>query len=210
MSTSTGVLHRRGVMRLATAADEILPLRDPRVQQNPAYLTVIVLARVITRLGALPDIDTARRSRVCSPPISTICSGSTSSINAVEETDRRRQAPRRPGRRAAPRCGAHAPWGKHEGLSARRRLYEEMAFIARHFHWSRDELMALEHRGAPALVPGDLGINRALDGAPAQPIRRLRQRIMAQTRPVPRLSLSGRVRRLQNGGFSRVKGLCAR
>lgn len=53
----SGVLHRNGVMRLATAADEILPLRDPRVQQNPAYLAVIVLARVITKLGTLSDID---------------------------------------------------------------------------------------------------------------------------------------------------------
>src|ERR671911_167269 len=53
-----GTLHRDGVMRLATAADEILPLKDPRVQQNPAYLTVIVLARVITRLGSLPDVNT--------------------------------------------------------------------------------------------------------------------------------------------------------
>ena len=52
------ILHRQGVMRLATAADEILPLRDPRVQQNPAYLAVIVLARVITKLGGLTDIDT--------------------------------------------------------------------------------------------------------------------------------------------------------
>jgi len=55
---SEGVLHRRGVMRLATAADEILPQRDPRVQQNQAYLAVIVLARVITKLGDLPAIDT--------------------------------------------------------------------------------------------------------------------------------------------------------
>jgi hypothetical protein len=55
---ATGVLHRKGVMRLATAADEILPLRDPRVQQNAAYLAIIVLARVITRLGDLTDIDT--------------------------------------------------------------------------------------------------------------------------------------------------------
>lgn len=53
-----GVLHREGVMRLATAADEILPLKDPRVQQNPAYLTVIVLARVVLRLGSLPDVNT--------------------------------------------------------------------------------------------------------------------------------------------------------
>jgi hypothetical protein len=55
---SGGALHRRGVMRLATAADEILPLRDPRVTQNDAYLTVIVLSRVITRLGALTDVHT--------------------------------------------------------------------------------------------------------------------------------------------------------
>jgi hypothetical protein len=53
-----GTLHRHGTMRLATAADEILPLRDPRVQQNEAYLAVIVLARVIVRLGALQDIHT--------------------------------------------------------------------------------------------------------------------------------------------------------
>jgi len=52
-----GMLHRRGTMRLA-AADEILPLRDPRVQQNEAYLAVIVLARVITRLGSLADVST--------------------------------------------------------------------------------------------------------------------------------------------------------
>lgn len=53
-----GTLHRDGTMRLATAADEILPLRDPRVQQNEAYLAVIVLARVITRLGSLADVHT--------------------------------------------------------------------------------------------------------------------------------------------------------
>jgi hypothetical protein len=44
-------------MRLATAADEILPLRDPRVQANGAYLSVIVLSRVIVKLGSLRDID---------------------------------------------------------------------------------------------------------------------------------------------------------
>lgn len=54
----TGMLHREGIMRLANAADEILPLRDPRVQQNPAYLTIILLARVIVRLGSLPAVDT--------------------------------------------------------------------------------------------------------------------------------------------------------
>jgi len=51
-----GTLHRDGVMRLATAADEILPLKDSRVQKNPAYLAVILLSRVITRLGSLDAV----------------------------------------------------------------------------------------------------------------------------------------------------------
>lgn len=51
-----GTLHREGVMRLATAADEIDPLRDPRVQKNPAFLTVILLSRVVTQLGTLDTI----------------------------------------------------------------------------------------------------------------------------------------------------------
>ena len=49
----SGTLHREGTMRLATAADEITPLRDGRVQANPAYLIVILLSRVVTRLGSL-------------------------------------------------------------------------------------------------------------------------------------------------------------
>ena len=53
---SDGTLHRNGTMRLATAADEILPLKDPRVQANEAYLIVILLSRVIGRLGSLPQI----------------------------------------------------------------------------------------------------------------------------------------------------------
>jgi hypothetical protein len=53
-----GVAHREGTMRLATARDEILPLRDPRVQDNEAYLTVLLLSRVITKLGTLSTINT--------------------------------------------------------------------------------------------------------------------------------------------------------
>jgi hypothetical protein len=54
---AAGNLHRDGTMRLATAADEILPLKDPRVQANPAYLVVILFARVISRLGTLEAIN---------------------------------------------------------------------------------------------------------------------------------------------------------
>lgn len=52
-----GTVHRHGVMRLATARDELLPLYDARVQENAAYTTVVLLARVITSLGTLATID---------------------------------------------------------------------------------------------------------------------------------------------------------
>lgn len=52
-----GNLHRAGIMRLANAKDEILPLQDPRVQRNQAYLIIILLSRVVTRLGELREIN---------------------------------------------------------------------------------------------------------------------------------------------------------
>jgi len=54
-----GTLHRDGVMRLATAGDEILPLKQANVQANPAYLIVIILSRVISRIGAVEHISPA-------------------------------------------------------------------------------------------------------------------------------------------------------
>jgi hypothetical protein len=55
---SDGRLHREGVMRLATARDELEPQRDPRVRENEAYATVIVLARVVTELGSVSRVTT--------------------------------------------------------------------------------------------------------------------------------------------------------
>jgi hypothetical protein len=52
---NSGVVHKTGTMRLATARDELLPLHDDRVRANPPYLTVVLLARVITRIGTLTD-----------------------------------------------------------------------------------------------------------------------------------------------------------
>src|SRR5262252_8156163 len=52
----SGQIHRHGVMRLATARDELVPVHDDRVRENPAYLTVVLLARVITELGTLSDV----------------------------------------------------------------------------------------------------------------------------------------------------------
>jgi hypothetical protein len=51
-----GTLHRSGTMRLATARDELIPLRDDRVRENPAFLTVVLLGRVVTRLGGITDV----------------------------------------------------------------------------------------------------------------------------------------------------------
>ena len=53
---SDGLLHREGTMRLATAKDEVTPLQDHRVKNNPGYLAVILLSRVVTRLGQLPQV----------------------------------------------------------------------------------------------------------------------------------------------------------
>ncbi len=51
-----GQVHRHGVMRLATARDELVPLGDDRVRENPSYLTVVLLSRVITRLGTIDNV----------------------------------------------------------------------------------------------------------------------------------------------------------
>jgi hypothetical protein len=52
----SGTVHRRGSMRLATARDELVPLIDLRVKENPAYLTVVLLGLVVTRIGAITDV----------------------------------------------------------------------------------------------------------------------------------------------------------
>lgn len=52
----SGTVHRQGTMRLATARDELVPLHDDRVRENAAYLTIVLLARVITRLGTIDEV----------------------------------------------------------------------------------------------------------------------------------------------------------
>lgn len=52
-----GVVHREGTMRLATARDELMPLLDPKVKEHEAFTSLLLLARVVTRLGTLPVID---------------------------------------------------------------------------------------------------------------------------------------------------------
>jgi len=64
-----GDVHKDGVMRLATAIDEIAPLRDPRVRTNEAYLTIILLSRVITKLGTLPRVTTDTIENIFAPDL---------------------------------------------------------------------------------------------------------------------------------------------
>ena len=52
-----GNIHREGTMRLATARDELMPLLDPKVKENEAFLSLVLLSRVVTELGTLPSID---------------------------------------------------------------------------------------------------------------------------------------------------------
>ena len=64
-----GELHTSGTMRLATARDEIVPLRDPRVRDNEAYLTVLLLSRVLTRLGSVPQVTPATIEGLFAPDL---------------------------------------------------------------------------------------------------------------------------------------------
>jgi hypothetical protein len=58
LTAPDGTVHREGAMRLATAYDEIEPLKDPRVRLNPGYLVIVLLTRVITRLGSIEHLNT--------------------------------------------------------------------------------------------------------------------------------------------------------
>ncbi|MCL2068827.1 MAG: phage tail assembly protein [Oscillospiraceae bacterium] len=80
---SSGAVHKTGTMRLATAADEILPLRDPRVVQNPGYLTVILLSRVVTSLGDVTRIDPKIIEKLYSADL-VFLQNMYSTINAIE------------------------------------------------------------------------------------------------------------------------------
>jgi hypothetical protein len=97
----TGILHRHGLMRLATAADEILPLRDPRVQQNPAYLAIVVLARVVMKLGSLAEIDTRVIEGLYASDLDHL-QRLYEQFNSAEETD-----PRVPGQQPAALTNGH-------------------------------------------------------------------------------------------------------
>ncbi|MGH8001657.1 MAG: phage tail assembly protein [Brasilonema sp.] len=63
-------VHRHGVMRLATAKDEILVQKEPKVQENPAYGVLVMLSRVITRLGSFNQVNSDLLEELILPDIS--------------------------------------------------------------------------------------------------------------------------------------------
>ena len=104
---ATGILHRRGTMRLATAADEIQPLRDPRVAQNPAYLAIIVLARVVTKLGDVENIDARVIENLYASDLDFL-QRLYERINSVEEVDAPEAGAGEPRNGAVPARGVRA------------------------------------------------------------------------------------------------------
>lgn len=137
----SGTVHRHGVMRLATAKDELVPLRDLRVQENPAYLSVVLLGRVITRLGTLPLVHDGVW-RTCSPPTSPSCRTSTG--RSTPRATRGRGV--LPALRAVVRGRTRREPPGGIVTYATDRMHEEIAYIAYHFHWSQAEILDLEHR----------------------------------------------------------------
>ena len=81
-----GNLHQNGKMRLSRAIDEIVPMRDPRVQANPAYATVIILARVITQLGDLEEVSPTTIENLFAVDLSYL-QDFYRQINGLEESD---------------------------------------------------------------------------------------------------------------------------
>lgn len=81
-----GNVHKEGVMRLATAKDEIAPLQDYRVKNNEAYMIIILLSRVITRLGDLKNVDTGTIERLYATDLAFL-QRFYEKINSDESTD---------------------------------------------------------------------------------------------------------------------------
>lgn len=134
------ILHKRGVMRLATAADEILPLRDSRCKENEAYLIIILLSRVITRLGTLQDHEVNPKviERIFARDIEYL----REFYNRINQLGQATIPARCPKCEHAFEVGTDDSGVIGYPLAA---LHEEVAFVSYHFHWSREEVLALEH-----------------------------------------------------------------
>ena len=136
-----GAVHRDGVMRLATARDEIIPQRDPRVRENESYLTVILLSRVVTRLGSLPQNPHGRDRG----PLRLDLAFLQDLYRRINQEGHTQAAV------TCPACNHEftVDVAGEQRLGDRdlreRRLFEEIAYVAYHFHWPMDAILDLEH-----------------------------------------------------------------
>jgi hypothetical protein len=154
-----GNVHREGTMRLATAIDEVAPLRDMRVQANEAYLTVILLSRVITRLGTLREVNTGVVEKLFAGDFGYL-QDFYRRIN--EDNTEASQV-------VCPACQHRFDWEVMPPggviVYPLDRLYEEMAYVAYHFHWPWHEVMHMDHRERQRWVDEIAAINTRLSGA---------------------------------------------
>ena len=182
-STRTGVVHRDGVMRLATAKDEIVPQRDPRVRENEAYLTVLLLSRVITRLGTLPDVHPGVIENLFASDLAFL-QDLYRRINQEGSTQAVVTCPACSNEFTVEMAGDQ-PGGVVTYPAER--LFEEVAYVAYHFHWSLDEILESRARRPAAVRPRDLEHQPAPDrrgvaqlahalAVPTQPASELAQR----------------------------------
>ena len=134
-------------MRLATARDELVPLRDDRVRENPPYLTVVLLSRVITRIGTVADVHAGRRGG----PVRLRPGVPAGLLPADQQRGPHPRERDLPGVRAPVR-GRPRGWAPGGIVTyAADRIYEEVAYVAYHFHWSLDEHPRPRTRRAAAL-----------------------------------------------------------
>ena len=134
-----GNLHREGVMRLATAADETGPLGDPRVHSNPGYWVILLLSRVVVSLGTLERISPDIIEGLYAADLKYL----ENFYLTLNNTDHARM------RTFCPHCeqGFDVELRSPGGVwrYPLERMHEEMAYVAYHFHWPPDQIYALEH-----------------------------------------------------------------
>src|SRR5207249_11292896 len=172
-----GNLHRKGVMRLATAKDEIIPLQDFRVKNNRAYLVIILLSRVITKLGDLKEGEVnPASSRGSSPRTSPTCRSSTGrSTRAARRTSPPSvRAAARTSRSTSGRGPRH--WGNRKlpvGQALRRGSLHRVPLSVGHGRYPLDAA-----QGAPHVDQGDLRDQQAHQRGVQGPGRRRRDLVL--------------------------------
>jgi hypothetical protein len=137
-----GNLHREGVMRLATAYDEIVPMKDVRVQNNPGYLVIILFSRVITKLGDLTHINPKVIEGLFSADLAFL-QGFYQRINQNGHS----------------RVGVTCPHCEAKFD------FEEVAFIAYYLHWPYEQIMGLDHLERQRWVSEVSKINQQMNDA---------------------------------------------